>query len=252
MQSDNSSHLITRLFVDAPLEAGRALQASSSQAHHLRHVLRARSGSLVGLFNGTDGEWMAKVTMGPRSDVSFLVGSQSRRQTLGDGPWLLFAPVKRLRLDFLIQKSVELGAELIQPVRTRRTVVRRVNSDRLHANAIEAAEQCGRLTVPKTQGYTAMAEVIEDWPVGRTLFWGDETGHGTPALHAFREGGRDAAFLIGPEGGFECSERTYLRGHDFARAIDLGTNVLRSDTAALVALALWQGALNDSSVTESK
>ena len=247
MQSDTSSQVITRLFIDAPLKPGGVLQASSSQAHHLQHVLRARSGSLVGLFNGTDGEWMAKVSMGPRSDVSFLVGSQSRRQTLGDGPWLLFAPVKRLRLDFLIQKSVELGAELIQPVRTRRTVVRRVNSGRLRANAIEAAEQCGRLTVPKTHAYAAMAEVIEDWPVGRTLFWGDETGHGTPALHAFREGGRDAAFLIGPEGGFEDSERTYLRGHDFARAIDLGTNVLRSDTAALVALALWQGALNDCS-----
>ena len=252
MQSDTITNLITRLFIDAPLKPGRVLQASSSQAHHLRHVLRARSGSLVGLFNGIDGEWVAKVRMGPRSDVSFLVGSQSRRQMSEHGPWLLFAPVKRLRLDYLIQKAVELGAELVQPVRTSRTIVRRVNSGRLQANAIEAAEQCGRLTVPKTRGYATMAEVVEDWPVGRTLFWGDETGHGTPALHAFREGGRDAAFLIGPEGGFEDSERTYLRGHGFARAIDLGTNVLRSDTAALVALALWQGGLNDFSVTKSK
>jgi len=250
MQSDSSSHVITRLFIDAPLKSGRRLKATSSQTHHLRHVLRARNGSLVGLFNGMDGEWMATVIMAPRSDVSFLVKRQSRRQVLEHGPWLLFAPVKRLRFDYLIQKSVELGVELIQPVRTRRTVVRKINSKRLHANAMEAAEQCGRLTVPKAREYGAMAKVLEDWPVGRTLFWGDETGHGTPALHAFREGGRDAAFLIGPEGGFEDSERTYLRGHDFARAIDLGTNVLRSDTAALMALSLWQGALNDLPVTK--
>ena len=248
MQGDNDSSVIARLFVDTSLKAQQALKASSSQAHYLRHVLRAQTGSLVAVFNGMDGEWLARVNLRHRSNCSFMVEQQRRPQVEEHGPWLLFAPVKQLRLDYLIQKSVELGVELIQPVRTRRTVVRKINPDRLHANAIEAAEQCGRLTVPKTCNYADISDVVEGWPVNRMLFWGDETGQGTPALHAFREGGRDAAFLIGPEGGFENSERTFLREQHFTRAIDLGARVLRSDTAAIAALALWQGALNDIAV----
>ena len=245
MQIDNDSAVIARLFVDVSLKAQQTLKANASQAHHLRNVLRARDRSLVALFNGVDGEWSATVDLSHKSNCFFLVKQLRRPQAEEYGPWLLFAPVKKLRLDYLVQKSVELGAELIQPVRTQRTIVRKINPDRLYAHTIEAAEQCGRLTVPKTCTYADILDVVEGWPVNRMLFWGDETGNGVPALQAFREDVRDAAILIGPEGGFEDSERTFLRAQHFARAIDLGPRVLRSDTASIAALALWQSVFND-------
>ena len=249
MQSDNDQVVTTRLFVVESLKAQKTLRASASQAHYLRHVLRAQEGSPIAVFNGRDGEWLAKVEMTGRVDCSFLLKQRRCPQAEERGPWLLFAPIKKVRLDYLVQKAVELGVEQIQPVRTRRTIVRKINVARLNANAIEAAEQCGRLTVPKICTYTDIVDLVDGWQTGRTLVWGDETGCGEPALHTFRKCDRDVAFLIGPEGGFEDSERTLLRGKQFARAIDLGPRVLRSDTAVIMALALWQGVLNDRSPT---
>ena len=230
-----------RIWVDFELVVGKDIPASSSQSHYIRHVLRLAEGALVAVFNGMDGEWLAQVKFVGRKLCAFKLIQLLRTQVVEEGPWLLFAPVKKYRLDFMVQKSVELGVERIHPVRTRRTEIRKIGKDRVLANAIEAAEQCGRLTVPKVYEFTELGDVISNWPSDRTLFWGDETGGGIPALDAFGENPMSPAFLIGPEGGFEECERELLTAQSFSKAIDLGPRILRSDTAGLMALSLWQG-----------
>ena len=244
MGNNNQNAVATRLFVDELLTVSQTILATSSQSHYLRHVLRVQGGSSVVLFNGMDGEWVAKVEFLQKSGCAFKVQKKCRSQESENGPWLLFAPIKQLRLDFLIQKSVELGVESIWPVRTRRTVVRNINPARIRANAVEAAEQCGRLTVPQTRDYTDLAQIFNEWPSSRMLFWGDETGEGIPALAGLETCAGEAAFLIGPEGGFDDSEREILRGQNYTQAIDLGARLLRSDTASLMVLSLWQGAFH--------
>ena len=241
MTSTSSNSAAGRIWVNSGLIAGESISASASQSHYLRHVLRIGDGGLVAVFNGTDGEWLARVRLVGRKLCTLDPVQLVRPQVTENGPWLLFAPVKKYRLDFLVQKAVELGVELIRPVRTRRTVVRRINEDRLLANATEAAEQCGRLTLPKIAEFSGLPDVIASWPSNITLFWGDESGGGIPALNGFCGNITQAAFLIGPEGGFECCERKLLRAQPFAKAIDLGPRILRSDTAGLMALSLWQG-----------
>ena len=233
--------VLTRIWVDSPIVVGQVIVATDSQSHYLRNVLRIKDRACVYLFNGIDGEWVANTVLTGRKGCTFEPVKLVRPQVTEKGPWLLFAPVKKYRLDFLIQKSVELGAELIWPVRTRRTVVRKIGKRRLLANAIEAAEQCGSLSVPRIGEFGGLSDVISNWTKNRTLFWGDETGGGVPALTAFSEKISEAAFLIGPEGGFEPCERKLLGDQSFTKAIDLGPRVLRSDTAGLMALALWQG-----------
>ena len=244
MDHHNQNAVATRLFVDELLAVSQTISATPSHAHYLRHVLRIQGGSLVALFNGVDGEWLAEVEFLHKSGCAFKVQKKCRPQESESGPWLLFAPIKQLRLDFLIQKSVELGVELIWPVRTQRTVVRNINPTRIRANAIEAAEQCGRLTVPQTRVYTDLVDILNDWAAHRMLCWGDETGEGAPALEVLQTCAGEAAFLIGPEGGFDDSEREILRGQHYTQAIDLGARLLRSDTASLMVLSLWQGALH--------
>ena len=241
MTSTSSNSVAARIWVNSGLVAGESIAAGTSQSHYLRHVLRIGDGGLVAVFNGTDGEWLAQVWFVSRKLCKLDPVQLVRPQVSENGPWLLFAPVKKYRLDFLVQKAVELGVELIRPVRTRRTIVKRIKEERLLANATEAAEQCGRLTLPKIAQFSALPDVIASWPSNRTLFWGDESGGGVPALKGFRGNITQAAFLIGPEGGFECCERKLLRAQPFAKAIDLGPRILRSDTAGLMALSLWQG-----------
>jgi 16S rRNA (uracil1498-N3)-methyltransferase len=248
MTSKKSSSAVTRIWVNSGLVAGKSIPASASQSHHLRHVLRVGDGTPVAVFNGTDGEWLARVRFTGRKLCTLDPVQLVRPQVSENGPWLLFAPVKKYRLDYLVQKAVELGVELIRPVRTRRTVVRRIGEDRLLANATEAAEQCGRLTRPRIDEFSALPDVIAGWSSRRTLFWGDESGGGVPALKAFGGGVTQAAFLIGPEGGFELCERNLLGAQPFAKAIDLGPRILRSDTAGLMALSLWQGMRSASEV----
>ena len=233
--------MATRLWVGASLGEGEIIPATASQSHYLRNVLKISEGGRIAVFNGSDGEWLAEVRFSARKGCSLLLIALARPQVVEEGPWLLFAPVKKYRLDFLVQKSVELGVELICPVQTRRTIVRRVAKKRILANVIEAAEQCGRVTLPEVAEFSPLSEVILSWPPGRTLFWGDESGGGIPALRAFDPDLTKAAFLIGPEGGFEESEREFLTAQSFTKAIDLGPRILRSDTAGLMALSLWQG-----------
>ncbi len=242
MASSPQVAVATRLWVGASLGKEEIISATASQTHYLRHVLKISEGGQIAVFNGSDGEWLAEVRFSGRKGCSLLPIGLARPQVVEEGPWLLFAPVKKYRLDFLVQKSVELGVEVICPVQTRRTIVRRVAKKRILANAIEAAEQCGRLTLPKVAEFSPLSEVMLSWQPGRTLFWGDENGGGVPALRAFGSDLTKAAFLIGPEGGFEKSEREFLTAQSFTKAIDLGPRILRSDTAGLMALSLWQGA----------
>ena len=234
----------TRLFIDDPLTAGGRIDASDAHAHYLLHVMRVKIGDQVCLFNGTDGEWQATLSMPGKKRVDFTVDKLLRPQTPEPDVWMAFAPVKRI--EFLGEKATELGASALQPVITRRTDITRVNTARLLANAVQAAEQSDRLTVPTVHPAIDFDRLIAVWPVTRRLFFLDETGGGVPAAQAFRDHkNASVGFLTGPEGGFEQSELDALRQLPFATAVGLGPRVLRAETAALAALACWQALAGD-------
>ena len=242
----------TRLYVDAALAEGAAIGLDHARAHYLRSVLRLSRGARLALFNGRDGEWLARIDAIGKGWASLLVESRRRDQEPGPDIWLLFAPIKRARLDFLAEKAVELGISALIPVFTRHCVVKRVNLDRLAANAREAAEQCERLTLPEVREARPLFDVLGDWPPGRRLLVCAEQGGAQPigaalAAAARDPEGRDAAWavLTGPEGGFARSELDGLSNLPFVTPVGLGPRVLRADTAALAALACWQALLGD-------
>lgn len=234
-----------RLFVDAPLEAGGTIDLDKARSHYLTSVMRLGAGADVRLFNGRDGEWRA-VIGGGRKAVSLEVGEQSRPQAAEPDIWLAFAPLKKDRMDFLVEKATELGAAVLQPVLTRRTIVGRVNTDRLRAQAIEASEQCERLTVPEIREPVDLHHLVATWPEDRLAIILDETGTGGPAaseLAAF--GAMPAACISGPEGGYEKSELDLMRTLPIYAAVSLGPRILRAETAVLVSLAIWQSVCGD-------
>ncbi len=234
----------TRLFIDDPLSGGAQIAASDAHAHYLLHVMRAKVGEQVCLFNGSDGEWQATVSMPGKKRVDFAVEKLLRPQTPEPDVWMAFAPIKRI--EFLGEKATELGASALQPVMTRRTDISRVNTQRLLANAVQAAEQSDRLTVPTVHPSIDFDQLLAVWPATRRLYFLDETGGGLPAAQAFREyKDTSVGFLTGPEGGFEQSELDALRQLPFATAVGLGPRVLRAETAALAALACWQAQAGD-------
>jgi 16S rRNA (uracil1498-N3)-methyltransferase len=228
-----------RLFVDIPLAEGGLLEPSAAQAHYLLTVMRRQAGDRAVLFNGQDGEWLATIEPIERRRCRLAITEQLRPQQAEPGPALLFAPLKRVRQEFLIEKATELGVARLEPVFTRRSVVDRINRARILTIAIEAAEQSGRLTVPEIDLPTSLDQRLESWPGDRLLYFGDETGAGAPLLETLRTRGQ-GDLLIGPEGGFTDEELAELRGHDQVVAISLGPRVLRAETAALAALACWQ------------
>ena len=228
-----------RLFVDVPLADGGLLEPSGAQAHYLLTVMRRRAGDQVVLFNGRDGEWRATIDPVERRRCRLAIVEQLRAQRPEPGPALLFAPLKRVRQEFLIEKATELGVARLEPVFTRRSVVDRINRARILSIAIEAAEQSGRLTVPEIDPPTSLDQRLETWPDDRLLYFGDESGAGQPLLETLRDKG-PGDLLIGPEGGFTDDELAGLRSLDRVVAISLGPRVLRSETAALAALACWQ------------
>jgi 16S rRNA (uracil1498-N3)-methyltransferase len=230
-----------RLFVDVPLAGGGLLEPSAAQAHYLLTVMRRRAGDEVVLFNGRDGEWLATIDPVERRRCRLALVEQLRAQLPEPGPALLFAPLKRIRQEFLIEKATELGVARLEPVFTRRSVVDRINRARVLSIAIEAAEQSGRLTVPEIDPPTSLDLRLETWPDDRLLYFGDETGAGQPLLASLRAKG-PGDLLIGPEGGFTDEELSGLRSLDRAVAISLGPRTLRAETAALAALACWQAA----------
>ena len=232
-----------RLFVDQPLGAGQPVALSQPQAHYLGNVLRKGPGTDVALFNNRDGEWRAELSeLGKRGGVA-LCRAQSAPQRMPPDLWLIFAPIKKARTDFIVEKAAELGAARILPVQTAFTNSERIRQDRLQAHAIEAAEQCGGTYVPEVAALQPLGRLLDHWPSGRALIFADEsladTARATPLPPA------PAALLIGPEGGFSDAERARLRAMVEIHPIALGPRVLRADTAAVAALTLWQNAQGD-------
>jgi 16S rRNA (uracil1498-N3)-methyltransferase len=241
---------VSRLFVDADLAAGIDAPLAAAQVHYLRHVMRRPDGAPLLLFNGRDGEWRATLESRGKKVAVARVGERTREQVRESDVWLCFAPVKRARIDYIAEKATELGAALLQPVFTHHTAVERVNVERLRANAIEAAEQTERLTVPEVRPPIALTRLLVDWPAERRLLMCDETGGGPPIAATLAGLDRDArsapwAIVIGPEGGFAEAELAALRGLKHVTAVGLGPRILRADTAALAALACWQAVLGD-------
>ena len=239
--------MIPRLYIDAPLGSGASIALDKARTHYLKHVLRREAGASLQLFNGRDGEWEARVVSFGRDEANVELTRQSRPQTASPDLWLLFAPLKRERIDILAEKATELGCRAIWPIFTRHTVVARVNVDRLAAHAMEAAEQTERLDLPEILAPRKLGEVLDSWSPSRRLIVCAEFGRAQPiaeALHSMpREGGY--AVLTGPEGGFERSELDALGKLPFVTPVGLGPRVLRADTAALAALACWQAILGD-------
>jgi 16S rRNA (uracil1498-N3)-methyltransferase len=236
----------TRLFVTGSLEPSAIVALDEGQTHYLLHVLRAKAGDRVLLFNGRDGEWQAEIGTAGKRAIALNVRAPTAPQMDVPDLWLLFAPVKKTPADSLTQKATELGVSKLHPVFTRRTIVTRINQERLLANAIEAAEQSGRLTVPQIGGAVALDKMLSAWPRGRSLFFCDEGGDARPLAQAAREmAAGPAAILTGPEGGFDPAERQSLRGLPFVMPVSLGPRILRADTAALAALSIWQSVRGD-------
>ena len=242
--NDRSS---ARLYVEQDLAKGMSIDLKLEQAHYLKNVLRLGSGTPVTLFNGRDGEWSALVDELGKGRGTLTVTTQTRQQLIEGDVWLVFAPVKRARLDFLVQKASELGASVILPVKTQHTIVTRLNVERLRANVMEAAEQTGRLTLPHVDEMKTLSEVLLDWPPDRRLVLCAESGPATPIAELFSKVDPTSlwAVLIGPEGGFSTTELDQLSNLPFVSVAGLGPRLLRADTAAIAALACWQALLGD-------
>lgn len=243
-----------RLFVREPLTSGIRVNLPPEQSHYAARVMRAGPGDHVVLFNGSDGEWRAVIAETSKRGVSVQVENRLRDQEGVPDLTLLFAPVKRARLDFMVQKATELGVRALRPVMTRRTIVERINLARMAANAVEAAEQCGRLTVPDVMEPVTLWRLLENWPAGHRLLFCDESLPERAPVRTAREVltglGEDArgapwSVLIGPEGGFAPEERNSLHALPGAVAVGLGPRIMRADTAAIAALTLWQAHLGD-------
>jgi 16S rRNA (uracil1498-N3)-methyltransferase len=227
-----------RLYVDLPLAAGAALTLPVPQSHYLAQVMRRAPGDAVRLFDDRTGEWLARIAAAGRKAVEVVVEAQlGPREQVAD-LWLCAAPLKRGRIDWVAEKACELGVARLAPVLTRRTVVDKLNLDRLRAHMIEAAEQCGRTALPELAEPVTLAALLKAWPAGRTLYFADETGGGAPLASAVKPG--PAAILIGPEGGFEPGEAAAIAALPDALPVSLGPRILRADTAAVAAVAVWQ------------
>ena len=235
-----------RLFVNFPLKAGEAAALGFDQSRYLAGVMRRGPGDEVLLFNGRDGEWRASLTEAGKRGVRLTVETLERPQAPGPDLDLICALVKRTRLEAIVEKAAELGARRVRLALTERTNADRANVARLQAIAAEAAEQTGRLDVPEICAPERLDRLIAGWEPGRSLLFCDEAGEAPPALEALKGvQGAAWAILIGPEGGFSPAERARLRGLDFATAASLGPRILRADTAAISALALWQAVVGD-------
>lgn len=236
-----------RLYVDHPLGPGQTVDLSRDQANYLFNVMRLGAGAEVALFNGRDGEWRGCVAEAGKRGGSLVCADQTAPLMLPPDLWLLFAPIKKARTDFIVEKATEMGAARIVPVQTDFTNAERIRQDRLQAHAIEAAEQCGGTFVPAVDDLQRLDAVLRDWPEGRRLILCDEARAGGAAVlpHAQGASGAAWAILIGPEGGFSDAERARLHALPYVTTIALGPRILRADTAAVAALTLFQTVLGD-------
>ncbi len=241
-----ANYTMQRLFVDAPLGDGLAVTATAEQFNYLVNVLRMSAGAELLLFNGRDGEWKSTLAFMAKKKLALMPIEQVRPQPPHPDLHFLFAPLKLGRLDYLVQKAVEMGAGTIQPVLTQHTQVQKVSIERLQANVIEAAEQCGTLSVPAVREPVKFEALLSGWDASRRIIFCDEdaaTNNPLGKLGAVRE--KHMAVLIGPEGGFSAHERELLRSLPFVTAIPLGPRILRADTAAVAALAVVQAVIGD-------
>lgn len=241
-----ANYKMQRLFVTADLAPGAAFDAGPEQSHYLANVLRMAEGAELLVFNGRDGEWLARIAARTKRAVRLEAVEQTRPQPPAPDLFYCFAPLKQGRLDYLVQKAVEMGAGVLQPVITQHTQVARLGMDRLKANVIEAAEQCGVLAIPEMREPQKFERLLADWDHGRRLIFCDESAESDnplPALKRISE--KKLGLLVGPEGGFSEDERRQLRALPFVTAIPLGPRILRADTAAVAALAVIQATIGD-------
>jgi 16S rRNA (uracil1498-N3)-methyltransferase len=244
MRSDDFHDV--RLFVESPLAVAAPIACTKEQANYLLNVLRLRAGADILVFNGRDGEWRARLAEVGKRRCTLECLTPTRPQRDGPDVHYLFAPLKHARLDYMVQKATEMGVAHLQPVLTRRTIAARVNLERMRANAIEAAEQCGVLRVPSVGEPLKLDTLLAAWDPKRKLIFCDEAANVANPLTALAAvEAKPLAVLIGPEGGFDVSERALLRQQPNALAISLGPRVMRADTAAVAALALVNAALGD-------
>jgi 16S rRNA (uracil1498-N3)-methyltransferase len=233
-----------RLYVEHPLGEGQTVPLDRDQAHYLFGVMRMAVGDPVLLFNGRDGEWRAEVAEAGKRGGVLACEVQTKPLQMPPDLWLMFAPIKKARTDFIVEKAAEMGAARIMPVQTEFTNSERIRQDRLQAHAVEAAEQCGGTFVPEVCDLQKLDRVLADWPEGRQIMFCDEAEVGAAkALGAVEAG--PWAILIGPEGGFSEAERARLAGLPFAHVVSLGPRILRADTAAVAAMTVWQQVLGD-------
>ncbi|PYE90386.1 16S rRNA (uracil1498-N3)-methyltransferase [Phyllobacterium leguminum] len=235
-----------RLFINTPLTAGSHVEPPAEAAHYLTNVLRMKNGDTVLLFNGADGEWKATIHLEGKKRVRLGVVEQTRAQTSLPDLIYCFAPLKQGRLDYMVQKAVEMGVGVLQPVITQHTQVPKIGIERIRANAVEAAEQCGVLNLPECREAAKLDRLIDEWDPSRRLIFCDEaheTDNPLPILQSLQPG--PLGLLIGPEGGFSEQERALLNRLPFVTAIPLGPRILRADTAAVAALALMQATVGD-------
>lgn len=241
-----------RLFVENALAEGEALSIEGQQGHYLAKVMRVSPGDAVILCDDVIGEWLAVVDEAGKRAVSLTVSEKLREREAVPDFWLCPALLKKDRFDMVLEKATELGVAAIHPVVTRRCVADKLNPDRARTIVTEAAEQCARTALPALEAPQKLDALLRDWPADRLLFFADEEG-GKPAAEAFTftkypergEGAHKAAILTGPEGGFDDAERAAIRAHPQARPISLGPRILRGETAALAAVALWMGLAGD-------
>jgi 16S rRNA (uracil1498-N3)-methyltransferase len=241
-----ANYKMQRLFVAEDLATSAEFDADQQQSHYLQHVLRLGEGAEILLFNGRDGEWSASVVARTKKAVRLKVLAPQRPQPALPDLVYCFAPLKQGRLDYLVQKAVEMGAGVLQPVITQHTQVVKPSIDRLRANVIEAAEQCGILAVPEVREARKLEHLLTSWDNERRLIFCDEDASTNNPLTALQTIGKTKlGLLVGPEGGFSDDERKMLRALPFVTAIPLGPRILRADTAAVAALAVIQATIGD-------
>ncbi len=240
---------LPRLFVPALPAGGGTIELDGPAAHYLSGVLRLGPGDQVKLFDDVTGEYLAELVETGRRKAVVRIGPRLRAREEVPDFWLAFAPIKRGRIDWLVEKATEIGVARLIPVITERTIVDRVNVDRLRAHAVEAAEQCDRTSLPLIDEPRSLKKLLDDWPEERALHFADETG-GRPLAEAARPA--PAALLVGPEGGFTDAERARIADLPSAVPVSLGPRILRADTAALAAASLWMAAQGDWSRAPSR
>lgn len=232
-----------RLYVEHPLGVGQSVPLDKGQAHYLFGVMRQAVGGQVLLFNGSDGEWRAEIVQAGKRGGELCCVQQTRPLRMPPDVWLLFAPIKKARTDFIVEKAAEMGAARIVPVMTEFTNAGRIQRDRLQAHAVEAAEQCGGTYVPEVAEAVKFGRLLEQWDTSRRIMFCDEALAGATSELPSQPG--PWAILIGPEGGFSDRERSKLHKAEFADAVTLGPRILRADTAAVAAMTIWQQKLGD-------